>query len=334
MSPRFTPTSRSSSRVARVTARRGAMCRAVVGAEARDEVGDAHGAAVRAHVGDVEALAAQHLARASGARSRRGASACTTASACPASRGKSASTSMVEIATTPPGPQRVPDRAQVGGRVGQVLDDVPDRDRVEVSAGIGASSTAPQWTEPCRRAFACSAAQRDGSTPRPRSPSCSASSRNVPMWQPTSSSRPVGRVALHVAQALGERRDATLLLLDVADVLDGAVQRPAPSDGAGAGSCTRASSCGTRRSTREPAELLGGRRVVALRVDLAARGSTRSGRGSRRRRTAGSAPRCRRARRVVPGARRHRCEWHALLGHWRTLDCFAAFKSWCPARQR
>ena len=94
----------------------------------------------------------------------------------------------------------------------------------KVSAGIGASSTAPQKTVPSSRAFACSAAQRDGSTPATSKPCRSASSRNVPTWQPTSSSRPLGAYRWTWLEAVGERRDATLLLLDVAHVLDRAVQ--------------------------------------------------------------------------------------------------------------
>ena len=86
------------------------------------------------------------------------------------------------------------------------------------------------------------------------------------MWQPTSSSRPSGREAAHVGEALGEGQDATLLLLDVADVLDvavGVLHREVVRPRVHVDDPARAA----LDDAPEAPELLRRRRVVALRVD-------------------------------------------------------------------
>ena len=179
---------------------------------------------------------------------------------CPASRGKSALDVHRRDRDDAARPQRVPDRAQVGGGVGQVLDDVPDRDRVE---GVGRDRAHPRRrrSRPCLR--------------EPRVRALGGPARRLDAGD-------------LVARLLGELEEGADVAADVEQLAAGRVALhvaggcprtsrrgpppprrsarprprrtgPAPSGGAGAGSCTRASSCGTRRSSpssgRTPCEV-------------------------------------------------------------------------------
>ena len=220
----------------------------------------------------------------------------------PASRGKSASTSIVEIATTPPGRSacQIARRSEAGsGRCSMTSQIVTASN---VSAGIGASSTAPQKTVPCEprvRVLGRPARRLDAGDLEARLLGELEEGADVAADVEQLAGR---RVALHVPEAVGERRDAALLLLDVAHVLDRAVQvlhllvvraRVHVHERAAAALDDR---------PREPAVLLARSTCSGAAGRSRPRGSTRSARGSRRRRTADSARRCPRVLRVVPGA--------------------------------
>ena len=166
----------------------------------------------------------------------------------PATRGNSASTSMVEIATTPPGRSacQIARRSEAGsGRCSMTSQIVTAS---KVSAGIGASSTAPQKTVPARRAFACSAAQREGSTPATSKPALLGELEEGADVAADVEQLAARREALHVPR--GSRRTSRRGPPPPRGSARPRPRRtgPAPSGGAGAGSCTRARSCGTRRS--------------------------------------------------------------------------------------
>ena len=152
---------------------------------------------------------------------------------------------------------------------------------------------------------------------------------NVPTWQPTSSRRPLGREAAHVREALGEGRDAPLLLLDVAHVLDvavGVLHREVVRARVHVDDPARAA----LDDAPEAAELARGRRVVALRVDRPRSASSRSARGSGRHRTAGSAPRPRCGRACSPPRRAGRRPPRLGLGTtWPQGDSKYALEAHC-----
>ena len=152
------------------------------------------------------------------------------------------------------------------GGVGQVLDDVPHRDGVEPSRpGRARPPRRPGAPGPPMRPRATEAAQRDGSTPETVNPASSASTRKVPTWQPTSSSRPIRDEAADVAQALGERGLAAGLLLEVAAVLDGPVRLLHPLV-VGPRVHVHEAAVAALDDAPAAAELVGSRGVEALRI--------------------------------------------------------------------
>ena len=147
------------------------------------------------------------------------------------------------------GTQGGPDRAQVGRGIGQVLDDVPDRDRVErvgrdrgildrAAEDVPAQARVRVIGRPARRLDACDLVARllgeleEGADVTADVEQLAARARSaVPAGGSPRTSRrgppPPRRSARPRPRRTG----------------------PAPSGGAGAGSCRRASSCGTPRSS-------------------------------------------------------------------------------------
>ena len=302
MSPRSTPTVRSPN--APREGARDALGRAAVAAEAGDGVGDAHDAAVARDLDDLEAAAAQQLA-------------------------ERAAREVDEVHLHVPGPEAAGDAreervdvhrrdgehaarakrrvhgAQRARRVGQVLDDVPHRDDVVGALGQRRVLDDADVHGPAHARLGPLGGPARGLDARDLEAGLLGQLDERADVAADVEQAAGGREAAHVGEAVGERRDAPLLLLDVAHVLDvavGVLHREVVRARVHVDDPARAA----LDDAPEAAELARGRRVVALRVDRPRSGSSRSARGSGRHRTAGSArrPRCGRSARLRRGGRR------------------------------
>ena len=184
----------------------------------------------------------------------------------PATRGKSASTSIVVTAKTPPGRSAECTARSVLGRVGQVLDDVPHRDDVVGALGqrrVLDDADVHRSAHALLGALGRPARRLDARDVEARLLGQRDERADVAADVEQAAAR---RVARTCVEALGEGRDAPLLLLDVAHVLDvavGVLHREVVRPRVHVDDAARAA----LDDAAEAAELAGGRRVVALRVD-------------------------------------------------------------------
>ena len=184
----------------------------------------------------------------------------------PATRGKSASTSIVVTANTPPGPQRRVHGAQRARGVGQVLDDVPHRDDVVGALGQRRVLDDADVHGPAHARLGPLGGPARRLDARDLEAGALGQLDERPDVAADVQQAAGGREAAHVVEALGERRDAALLLLDVAHVLDvavGVLHREVVRPRVHVDDPARAA----LDDAAEAPELARGRRVVALRVD-------------------------------------------------------------------